>query len=100
MADSAHGRPGPLSRAEGLAPLIEASAGEGERARRLAPPLVALLHEAGLYRLLLPRALDGTELDPVSFVRGIEAGSPAGASTAGGLWPAAGCTLLPGHRGA
>jgi len=97
MADRAHGRPGPLARAEGLAPLIEASAGEGERTRRLAPPLVALLHEAELYRLLLPRALDGAELDPVSFVRVMEAVSRADASTAWCLCQAAGCTMITGY---
>ena len=88
---------GPLARAEGLAPLIEASAAHGERERRLAPPLVALLHEAGLYRLLLPRALDGAELDPVSFVRVMEAVSRADASTAWCLCQAAGCTMITGY---
>src|SRR5215510_6854667 len=100
MADRSnhvHDRSGPLARAEGLAPLIEASAAHGERERRLAEPLVALLHEARLYRLLLPRALDGAELDPVSFVRVMEAVSRADASTAWCLCQAAGCTMITGY---
>ena len=97
MADSADGRPHPLDRARQLAPLIEASAAEGERARRLPEPLVAALLDAGLYRLLLPRALDGAELDPATFVRVLEQVSRADASTAWCLCQAAGCTMVSGY---
>ena len=55
MADSADGRGDPLHRARQLAELIEASAAEGERERRLPGRLVTALLDAGLYRLLLPR---------------------------------------------
>jgi alkylation response protein AidB-like acyl-CoA dehydrogenase len=97
MADTRNGRGDPLTRAHELAPLIEASAAEGERLRRLPDALVAALLDAGLYRLLLPRTLDGAELDPASFVRVMEAVSRADASTAWCLCQAAGCTMITGY---
>ncbi len=100
MADAApaRGEPAdPLARARALAPLIAAAAADGERERRLPEPLVAALHEAGLYRLLLPRALDGAELDPAAFARVIEEVSRADASTAWCLCQAAGCTMISGY---
>jgi len=97
MADTAHGRPDPLARVRELAPLIESSAAEGERIRRLPEALVAALHDAGLYRLLLPRALGGAELDPVGFTRVMEAVSRADASTAWCLCQASGCTMITGY---
>ncbi len=71
-----------LARAEALAPGIAATADEIERHRRLPPHLLDLLHQAGLFRLLLPRSLGGAELDPPSFVRVIEAIARADGSTA------------------
>jgi indole-3-acetate monooxygenase len=97
MADTAAGRSDPLTRARELAPLVAASAAEGERIRRLPEPLVTALVDAGLYRLLLPRSLDGAELDPVAFVRVLEAVSRADASPAWCLCQAAGCTMISGY---
>ncbi|MGH6981822.1 MAG: acyl-CoA dehydrogenase family protein, partial [Stellaceae bacterium] len=71
-----------LARAEALAPRVAAVADDIERERRLPPALVAALHEAKLYRMLLPRSLGGGELDPPSFVRAIEAIATADGSTA------------------
>jgi hypothetical protein len=45
-----------LARVERLVPQVAASADAIEAARRLPAPLVATLHEAGMFRLLLPRA--------------------------------------------
>ena len=42
-----------------LAPLIEASADESERSRRLAMPVVEAMSRAGLSRLWVPRSLGG-----------------------------------------
>jgi alkylation response protein AidB-like acyl-CoA dehydrogenase len=97
MADSADGPVDLLARADQLAPLIEASMAEGERLRRLPDGLVTALHDVGLYRLLLPRALDGAELDPATFVRVIERVSRADASVAWCLCQAAGCSMVTGY---
>jgi alkylation response protein AidB-like acyl-CoA dehydrogenase len=97
MIEGADSGGDPLTRVRQLAGLIEASAAEGERARRLPEPLVEALHDAGLYRLLLPRSLDGAELDPAAFVRVLEEVSRADASTAWCLCQAAGCTMISGY---
>jgi alkylation response protein AidB-like acyl-CoA dehydrogenase len=52
-------------RARALAPLIRAHADESERARRLAAPVVDALHEAGLFRMMLPESLGGSGLNAV-----------------------------------
>jgi alkylation response protein AidB-like acyl-CoA dehydrogenase len=72
----------PLARVAALAPAIEAAADEIERARRLPSALVEVLHEAGMFRLLLPRSLGGAEVDPAAFVRVTEAVAKVDASTA------------------
>jgi alkylation response protein AidB-like acyl-CoA dehydrogenase len=61
-----------IERARALGPRIEACADQIEQERRRPEPLVAALHEAGLFRLLLPRSLGGAEVDPPTFVQVIE----------------------------
>ena len=82
-----------VERACALAPEIEARADQIERERRLPEPVLAALFEAGLFRLLLPRSLDGGEVDPVTFARVIEEIAKADASTAWCLCQAAGCSM-------
>lgn len=43
-----------------------------EREQRFPPSLVAQLHEAGVYRMLLPRALGGFQVDPLTYTRVVE----------------------------
>jgi len=71
-----------VARARGLAPLIEASADEIERGRRLTAPVVAALVEGGLYRMLAPRSIGGAELAPAMFMRVLEEIAKADASAA------------------
>src|SRR5437588_8207011 len=49
-----------------LAPLIREKAEAIESERRLAEPVVRALVEAGVFKLLVPRALGGGETDPVT----------------------------------
>jgi indole-3-acetate monooxygenase len=83
-----------LSRARALAPEIAALAERIEAERRLPEELLAVLFDAGLYRLLLPRAFAGIESDPVTFVEIIETVAKADASTAWCLCQAAGCSMV------
>ncbi len=94
--DAAHRASGRehLARARALAKLIAGFADRIEEERRLPEPLLAALLEAGLYRLLLPRACAGGEIDPVNFVEIIETVAKADASTAWCLCQAAGCSLV------
>ena len=71
-----------VARARALAPLLTAAAPRIEAERTLTPEVVAALHEAGLFRMLLPRSLGGGELAPVQFVQAVEELAKADASTA------------------
>jgi alkylation response protein AidB-like acyl-CoA dehydrogenase len=57
-----------VAKARALAPVIAAAAPRIEAGRELPPDLVDALHEAGLFRMLLPRSLDGEEVSPVALV--------------------------------
>ena len=59
-----------IARAEAVQPLVAAASDMIERERRLPPTLLDKLHEAQLFRLLLPRSSNGIETDPVTFFHG------------------------------
>lgn len=65
-------RPGPLARAQGVAPAIAAAADEIERTRRYPAPLTAKLHASGLLRLLLPASLGGDQATPGDYLEAVE----------------------------
>ncbi|MGH0032800.1 MAG: acyl-CoA dehydrogenase family protein [Myxococcota bacterium] len=56
-----------------LAPLLRQHADDAERDRRLAPPVLQALRDAGLFRMFRPRTRGGLELDPTSEYRVAEA---------------------------
>src|SRR5579871_1740703 len=82
-----------IARAEALRPLVAAASDEIERDRRLPPVLLDKLHEAQLFRLLLPRSANGIETDPVTFFHVMEIIAQADASTAWCLSQAGGCAM-------
>ena len=63
----------PLARVRELAPQVAAAADTIERTRRIPEPLLSELHDARLFRMLLPRSVGGDEIDPVTYVRAVEA---------------------------
>jgi alkylation response protein AidB-like acyl-CoA dehydrogenase len=87
------GDPAVISRAEALRPAVEAASNAIEETRRLPPALLDKLHEARLFRLLLPRSSDGIETDPVTFFHVIETIARGDASTAWCLSQAGGCAM-------
>ena len=87
------GDPAVISRAEALRPAVEAASNQIEETRRLPPALLDQLHEARLFRLLLPRSSDGIETDPVTFFHVIETIARGDASTAWCLSQAGGCAM-------
>ncbi len=62
-----------LDAARRIAPVIEKHRDEAERERRLSPPVLAALHDAGLLRMCTPRSLGGLEVDPLTRALVIEA---------------------------
>jgi alkylation response protein AidB-like acyl-CoA dehydrogenase len=63
----------PLEAARRLAPDLRAAAMRTEEERRLSAPLVAALTEAGIFRMCVPRALGGGEVDPATLVETLAA---------------------------
>jgi alkylation response protein AidB-like acyl-CoA dehydrogenase len=82
-----------IVRAEAVRPAVSAASDEIESTRRLPPALLDKLHEAGLFRLLLPRSSNGIETDPVTFFHVMETIAQADASTAWCLSQAGGCAM-------
>lgn len=62
----------PLDRARAIGPLLEAHAAFGDREHRLAPEVLAALQAADLFRMLIPRAIGGAQLDPLDYMATIE----------------------------
>jgi alkylation response protein AidB-like acyl-CoA dehydrogenase len=71
-----------IANARAMAPVIAAAAPRIEADRELPADLVTALHEARLWRMLLPRAYGGDEVSPVDYVQAIEEIAKADASTA------------------
>ena len=82
-----------IARAEAVRPLVADASDEIERDRRLPPALLDKLHEAQLFRLLLPRSANGIETDPLTFFHVIETIAQGDASTAWCLSQAGGCAM-------
>src|ERR1700744_1439380 len=86
-----------VARAEAVAAAVAAASDEIERDRRLPVALLDQLHEAQLFRLLLPRSQNGIETDPVTFFHVIETIARQDASTASCLSQAGGCGRAPAY---
>ena len=89
--------PAPLERARALGPLLEDLSEQTEQERRLPARVLRALYDAGLFRLLLPRVLDGAEVDPLTFAQGIEEVARHDASAAWCLCQAAGCSMTAAY---
>jgi alkylation response protein AidB-like acyl-CoA dehydrogenase len=87
MADSDDSAARTLDAARELGPKIRAAADEIERGRRLPMHLVREMQRAGMFRMAMPRAWGGPELDFLTQVRVIEELSIADASAG---W----CTMI------
>jgi alkylation response protein AidB-like acyl-CoA dehydrogenase len=87
----------PVQRARQLRALIEGASPAIERDRALPPKLLEALHDAGLFRLLLPRSRGGEELEPASFVATVEEVAKADASTAWCMAQASGCSMAAAY---
>ncbi len=87
------GDPAVIARAESVRPFVEQVADEIEEKRRLPPVLLDKLHEARLFRMLMPRSSNGIETDPITFFHAIEAIAKSDASTAWCLSQASGCSM-------
>jgi alkylation response protein AidB-like acyl-CoA dehydrogenase len=61
----------PLARARALGPALVAAGDEIERTQRIPEPLLSELHAARLFRMLLPRACGGDEVEPWVYLAAV-----------------------------
>lgn len=69
-----------LKNARALEPLLREQADEIERERRLTPPVVDAMRDAGVFRMPMPASWGGPQLGPVEQIEIVEALSRASAS--------------------
>ncbi|CAN5686196.1 acyl-CoA dehydrogenase family protein [soil metagenome] len=62
----------PAARARALGPALTAAADEIERSQEIPEPLLSQLHDARLFRMLLPRSVGGDQIEPWTYLRAIE----------------------------
>ena len=72
----------PLDVAQELAPAIRSYADQIETDRELPRPLFETLAAAGLFKLLIPESIGGSEIDLPTYVQVLEELGKADASTA------------------
>ncbi len=88
---------GPAARARMVAPLVAAAAERIEAECEIPADLLTTLHEARLFRTLLPRSLGGDEAAPAEFVRMMETIAAADASTAWCIGQTSGCSMASAY---
>ncbi len=86
-----------VARARELAPLVAAHAARIETEREIVPEVLAALHEARLFRMLLPASCDGLEVDPATFTQAVEELAKADGSTAWCVVQACGCSMAAAY---
>ena len=87
----------PLMCAVALTDAIVAAADDIERTRRIPTGVLSKLHNARLYRMFLPRTLDGDEVDPGTYLRTIETVARSDASIGWNLFVANSAALIAPH---
>lgn len=82
-----------IARARALTPILDAAGPRIDADKALPPEIVDALHEARMFRMLLPRSLGGAELDLPSFFQVMLALAEGDASAAWSVSQSNGCAL-------
>ena len=93
MAGRAEATVDPIARARALVPLLQSAAAEIDATCELPPAVLDAMHAAGMFRLLIPRAYGGEELDPLTYVQGVEQIATGDASAAWCMNQGSGCSM-------
>jgi alkylation response protein AidB-like acyl-CoA dehydrogenase len=76
-----------------IAPLVASESDRIEHERKVPKNVMKALHEANLFRLLMPKSIGGYEADPLSYMQVVEEISAADASAGWCLGQGLGCSL-------
>jgi alkylation response protein AidB-like acyl-CoA dehydrogenase len=86
-----------LARARALIPLLQSAAERIETAGELPPDVLDAMFDAGMFKLLLPRAYGGFELKPGDFIQCVEAIAQGDASVAWCMNQGSGCSMAAAY---
>ena len=86
-----------VARARDLAPMIEAASDRTETEGQVPKDVMDAMHDAEMFRMVLPRSLGGGEASPMEMMRVLEIVAGADASTGWCLGQALGCTMAAGY---
>lgn len=86
-----------LARARALIPMLRAEAGAIDAKYELSPPVLDAMHDAGLFRLLLPRVYGGFQLRPSEYVQCVEAIAEGDASAGWCMNQGSGCSMASAY---
>jgi indole-3-acetate monooxygenase len=87
----------PVARARDVAAAVAAAADAAESSRRIPEPLLAQLHQARLFRMLLPRSVGGEETAPGAYLAAIEEIARHDASIAWNVFVANSAALIAAY---
>src|SRR3954467_8159076 len=86
-----------LSAARTLIPLLQAAADRIEAGNELPPDVLDAMFDAGMFKLLLPRAFGGFELKPTAYIQCVEAIAEGDASAAWCMNQGSGCSMASAY---
>ena len=86
-----------IAGARGLIPLLHAAADRIDAANELPPDVLDAMFDAGMFKLLLPRAYGGFELPPLDYIQCVEAIAEGDASAAWCMNQGSGCSMASAY---
>jgi alkylation response protein AidB-like acyl-CoA dehydrogenase len=86
-----------IARARGLIPLLQAAADRIDAKNELPSDVLDAMFDAGMFKLLLPRAFGGFELKPIDFIQCVEAIARGDASVAWCMNQGSGCSMAAAY---
>lgn len=86
-----------LAQARNVVDVLKAASRRIDESRELPPDVVAALHDAGLFRLLLPKSLGGREVDFVTLAEVTRIVAAADASAAWCIGQGGGCAMTAAY---
>lgn len=86
-----------LQRARSVIPLLRQAGPRIDAARELPADILDAMHEARLFRLLLPSSVGGAELGPVAYFKCVEAVAEGDASAAWCMNQGSGCSMAAAY---
>ncbi|WP_428537542.1 acyl-CoA dehydrogenase family protein [Rhodopila sp.] len=86
-----------IAKARSLIPLLQSAADRIEAAGELPPDVLDAMFDAGMFKLLLPRAVGGYELRPIDFIQCVQAIAEGDASVAWCMNQGSGCSMAAAY---